>query len=221
MNSSPRWPVVLFDIDGTLINTIDLIVASYQYALGVVLGEQGDEAEIRTWIGRPLIEAFETLNPEKSQELMDAYMDWNYTHTPLLLKQYDGVLDLLQELHHSRVRLGAVTSKRRDPALWCLDLADMTPLMPLLVSAEDTKLHKPNPEPLLAACRILDIQPQEAVYIGDAVVDIRAAQAAGMDSIGVTWGARTSEALAEVNSTALVTSVDELRALLLSLPPRT
>ena len=83
--TSQRWPVVLFDLDGTLADTIGLIVASYNHAFRTVLGEERDEAEIRAWIGRPLLESFAAVAPEHAVELDEVYRAWNLAQTESLL----------------------------------------------------------------------------------------------------------------------------------------
>jgi pyrophosphatase PpaX len=108
------------------------------------------------------------------------------------------------------------TSKRRPPAQWALALTGLTDLVPVLVTMEDTAVHKPDPTPLLLAVERLGGEPGRAAYIGDAVVDVRAAQAAGMAGIGVLWGAGTDGDLRAAQPHAVAPDVAALRALLLS-----
>ena len=212
---TPRWPVVIFDLDGTLVNSIDLIVTSYQYALRTVVGREWDEAEIRTWIGQSLRGSMERACPEHAEELLRVYSEHNHALTPTMLTGYPGILDLVRSLTSAGVRLGSATSKRAEPAQWALDLTHLSGLMPIIVSHDDVREHKPNPEPLLLAAARLNCEVGEAVYIGDAVVDIVAAHNAGMDCVGVTWGAGVREELVAAGPTLLVDTVDELGAALL------
>ena len=80
--------VALFDLDGTLVDSVPLIIASYQHALTTVLGRPGDEAVVRSWIGRPLIDAFVEVSPERAQELFDCYSAWNLAHTAESLRAF-------------------------------------------------------------------------------------------------------------------------------------
>jgi len=214
---TPRWPVVIFDLDGTLVDSVGLIVGAYQHAFRTVLGHEWDEAEIKTWIGQSLYGALQRVCPEHADELFETYTAWNEAHTPEMLKEYPGIPELAKSLVDAGVRVGAATSKRQEPAQWALDLSHLSDLVPLLVTHEDVDEHKPNPKPLLLAAERLGCSPAEAVYVGDAAVDIQAAHNAGMDSIGCTWGAGTIEALRTAAPTCLVTTVDELRDQLL--PP--
>ncbi|MDR0284708.1 MAG: HAD-IA family hydrolase [Propionibacteriaceae bacterium] len=212
---APRWPVVIFDIDGTLVNSVDLIVASYQHAFQTVLGHEWDETEILTWLGQSLIGAFQRRWPDQADALYRAYTDWNHAHTEELLAEYPGVLELTKDLVKAGVRVAAATSKRRDQAQWALDLARLGTVVPLIVTHEDVDEHKPSPKPLLLAARRLECPPAQAVYVGDAVVDIEAARAAGMACVAVTWGAGVREALAAQHPAWLVDTVDRLRDVLL------
>ena len=209
--SSLRWPVVLFDLDGTLADTIGLIVASYNHAFRTVMGTERDEAEIRSWIGRPLVESFAAVAPEHAEELDRVYREWNIANTERLLRAYPGVSALLTDLDHAGARTGVVTSKRRETALLAMRGVGIEGLAPLLATLEDTERHKPLPDPLLHGMRALGAEPAECVYVGDAAVDVAAARAAGMAAIGVSWGAVDAAALEAAGPDAVVDTVEELR----------
>jgi len=209
--TTPRWPVVLFDLDGTLADTIGLIVASYNHAFRAVMGTERDEAEIRSWIGRPLIESFAAVSPEHAEELDRVYREWNIANTARLLRAYPGVAELLTDLAQAQVRTGVVTSKRRETALLAMRGVGIDGLAPLLSTLEDTERHKPLPDPLLHGAEALGVDPADCVYVGDAAVDVAAARAAGMAAIGVSWGAVPREVLEAAGPDAVVDRVEELR----------
>ena len=121
--------------------------------------------------------------------------------------------ELLAALAEAGLRVGVVTSKRQESAQLTRDLLELP--VPLTVVLEDTDRHKPEPEPLLLALERLGVPAADAVYVGDAVVDVLAALAAGMDVIAVTWGAGEPAALRAAGPTAVVDSVAELASLLL------
>ena len=216
----PPWHTVVFDLDGTLVDTIGLIVASYQHAFRTVLGHEQDEARIKAWIGQPLIRCFRQVSPERADELFATYTEWNEANTERLIRPYAGVEALLRDLGAAGVAVACATSKRRDPAHWALQLTGLTDLVPVLVTMEDTPVHKPDPAPLLlAVARAQGLAAADgaaAAYVGDAVVDLRAATAAGMAGIGVNWGAGDPHALAAESPHAVVGSVAQLRAILLT-----
>ena len=210
----PRWETVVFDLDGTLVDTIGLIVASYQHATETVLGQAWDARRIRSYIGRPLIECFREGAPDHADALFAAYTEWNEAH-PHLIAPYAGVDRMLARLHSAGVRVAVATSKRREPALMALERCGIAGLVPVLVTMEDTDVHKPRPEPLLLALDRAGGVVTSAAYVGDAAVDLRAARAAAMPGVGVTWGAGEREAIEAERPYAVCHSVDALAEVLL------
>ncbi len=215
MTPTPPWPTVLFDLDGTLADTIPLIVASYQHAFRAVLGEEVEESRARAWIGRPLLEALLEESPEHGHALDEAYREWNLANTARLIRRYDGVPELLTDLEASGVRTAVVTSKRRLTARLALEGVGVDHLVSVVGALEDTDRHKPAPEPLLHGAAALGVDPSTCVYVGDATVDVRAARAAGMAAVAVAWGAGERDALSAEGPDALVDRVPELADLLL------
>lgn len=214
--SSLRWQTIFFDLDGTLANTIPLIVASYQHAFREVRGVEIEDARARAWIGRPLLGALLEEDPERGHELDRTYREWNLANTARLIERYAGVPEMLATLTSAGAHVHVVTSKRRDTARLALAGVGIDHLIDVAGALEDTTKHKPDPEPLLAAARSLGIDPTAAVYVGDATVDMLAARAAGMPGIAVTWGAGEPDALAATAPETVVDSVGELTAYLMN-----
>lgn len=208
-----RWPCVVFDLDGTVADTVGLIIASYDHALNNVLGHRPDPRQVKTWIGRTLGATFGELWPDHVDALVTSYQTWNRANSHRLITGYPGMSELVDELAAAGIATGLATSKGRDAAVETLEIVGVD--LPVTVAVEDTGIHKPHPEPLLLALARLGATDRPAVYVGDAVVDVQAAAAAGLDSIAVTWGAGDPDALAAAGPTAIASSVDELRALLL------
>ncbi|MGC3994594.1 MAG: HAD-IA family hydrolase [Propionicimonas sp.] len=211
----PRWPCVVFDLDGTVVNTIPLIIASYRHAMDTVLGETPTDDEARGWIGQTLYDTFHRLHPSHAQELIDTYIAWNLEHLPELIEQFPGIPGMLDGLAAAGVLTGVATSKRRTSAEVSLQHADLAGRLPVTVAMDDTAVHKPHPEPLLLAVARLGGRPGDSAYVGDAVVDILAAKAAGMASIAVSWGAADRDALAAAQPDYLVDTVADLQGVLL------
>jgi pyrophosphatase PpaX len=168
--------------------------------------------EAKGWIGQTLDGTFSQRHPEQAQELVDSYIAWNAEHLTELLEEYPGAEELVAELGGSGAIVGVVTSKRHISATNTLRAAGLDGHLPLLVAMEDTEVHKPNPDPLLLAQQRLGVRATDCVYIGDAVVDVLAARAAGMAAIAVTWGAGDRAALVAAGPLAVVDTMDELRA---------
>jgi pyrophosphatase PpaX len=211
----PRFPVVLFDLDGTLADTIPLIVASYQHAFRTVLAEEVEEGRARAWIGRPLLPALLEESPEHGHELDHAYREWNLANTARLIQRYPGVPELLADLTAAGVTVAVATSKRRETARLALHSVGIDHLIQVAAGLEDTTRHKPRPEPLLHAAAELGVDPATCAYVGDATVDVLAARAAGMAAVAVTWGAGERDALVAAGPQAVVDTVAGLSAYLL------
>ena len=198
-----------------MVNTIPLIIASYEHAMVDVLGLRPVEDEARGWIGHTLHATFGGRYPDRAEELVESYSTWNAAHLEELLEDFPGTAELLATLTAAGVQIGVATSKRRISAENTLRAAGLDGLLEVTVAMEDTTAHKPGPEPLLLALERLGAKPEQAAYVGDAVVDVQAARAAGMTAIAVTWGAADRVALEGAGPDHLVDSVAELQALLL------
>jgi len=178
------------------------------------MGIHPDPVESQGWIGETLKDTFGRLYPEHAPALVAAYLEFNMARLPTMLERYPGITKLLAELRDAGISTGVATSKRRLSAELTLASADLDATVPLTVTMDDTEAHKPDPAPLRLALDRLGSQASEAVYIGDATVDVLAAKAAGMTSIAVTWGAGLREQLLAVAPDYLVDSVAQLRELL-------
>ena len=211
----PRWPVVLFDFDGTLADTIPLIVASYRHTIATVLGEEAADAELRSWIGRPLQPVLEERYPGRGAELTEVYRAWNLANHDALIETVEGIATLLDDLHAAGASSGVVSSKRLETVQLGLRAVDLDHRIDVLAGMDETSRHKPDPEPLLYAASRLGAAPADCVYIGDAVVDVQAARAAGMAAVAVTWGAGERALLEAAHPAAVVDDVAALRAVLL------
>lgn len=206
---------MLFDLDGTLADTIGLILTSYDHALRTVVGGPRPEDQVRPWIGRTLRAVFEDEYPADAADLERTYLEWNSAHAAGLIRPYAGVDVLVRALVDAQVRIGVVTSKRRATAAEVLARVGLDGLVDVVGAMEDTTKHKPDAAPLLHGAARLSTPVERCVYVGDAVVDVVAARAAGMASIAVTWGAGSREALLAAAPDVLVDDVPTLLNLLL------
>lgn len=205
---------VLFDLDGTLIDTVELIVRSFQHATTQHLGTALDRDAVVATIGRPLLECLEEIAPGKGADLYATYREYNLTQHDTLARPIDGTSAVLSALWNRGYRLGLVTSKSRRGAEQAIKYCDLAHLLEVIVCLEDTVRHKPAPDPLLLAVERLGLRPDQAWYVGDSVFDVGSAQAAGMPVVAVLWGAGTEHDLAAMRPRYILHDPAELLALL-------
>lgn len=183
------YKYVLFDLDGTLIDTNKLIIDSFKYTYKTCLDMEVGEGEILKYFGEPLKVTLKRYSEEKADELYRTYIDYNESRHNDTVTIFEGVQELLGELEKQGFTLALVTSKRRKVALMGLDLFDIRKHFKAFVALEDTELHKPNPAPVIKALELLGAQPEEAIMVGDSVFDIHCAHGAGVKAALVTWSA--------------------------------
>lgn len=205
------WEAVLFDFDGTLADTVPLIVASFRHTLADTDGEL-DELEIRAWIGRVLVDVLEERHPGRGEELVQRYREHNLAHHDSLIRRVPGAAALLDDLHAHGIPVAVVSSKSHVTVRRGMRVTGLREVEHV-VGFEDTAAHKPDPAPLLEGAWRVGSAPERCVYVGDALVDVLAAQAAGMGSIAVTWGAGSREVLERADH--VVDDVSQLARLLL------
>jgi pyrophosphatase PpaX len=169
--------------------------------------------EILPTVGRTLIDAFEEIAPGRSAELYAAYKARQVDTHDLEVGLVPGTVESLQALKEQGLALGVVTSKRLPIAMQGLDLFGLAPYFDLIVTMEDSPRHKPAPDPLLVAAQKLGIEPSEAIYVGDAEVDMQAAHAAGMRGVWVTWGVGVLTDPGEARPDFIVDEMSEVVAL--------
>jgi pyrophosphatase PpaX len=197
---APRYPVVLFDLDGTLVDTIPLIVASFQHVGETLLGRRLDDAWILGGIGRPLADVLAELAPNRRGELVDAYRAFQSANLDRLIRRVPGIEEALDALVQAGCRIGLATSRSRTSTWQILAAAGLHGRFDHVVVEEDTTAHKPDPAPVLAALDNLGADDgTAAIYVGDAAVDLLAARAAGIDAAAVLWGASSLEDLMAVH----------------------
>jgi len=202
---------ILLDLDGTVIDSVALIRESHRHAVRTVLGEEWADERLVANVGRPLIEQMAVFSPDRAEELYRVYREWNHANTADLLLAYDDIERSLRELRAEGRRMGIVTSKSHDAvALAWRVLPDLRDLFDVVIAAEDTPRHKPDPAPVLEALAQLGAGAHGACYVGDAPFDLRAGRAAGVTTIAVTWGFFPSAELAALEPDVLVDTPAEL-----------
>ncbi|SMB99588.1 pyrophosphatase PpaX [Thermanaeromonas toyohensis ToBE] len=178
---------VLFDLDGTLLDTSELVIKSFQYTLYPYLGRVVAPEEVYPYFGVPLREGLEAFVPEKVEEMVEIYRRYSEEHYNELVRLCPGVREGLKELHQAGVRMGIVTSRVRDTTLYGLRLFGLEDFFQAIITMEDVNTHKPRPEPVLKCLEALRIPPEKALMVGDSPHDIAAARAAGVVAVAAGW----------------------------------
>lgn len=179
---------ILFDFDGTLVNTNDVILASWQHTYRHYLGHEMPVDHITSCFGEPLLLTMEREFPGVDpQESADVYRQFQLKNADRLVTIFPGIKELLADLKAAGYVLGIVTSRTRESALRYMDMFAITSYFSDLVTCDDTTVHKPNPEPILLAMSKLGASAEESIMIGDSPFDIKCANNAGVDSVMVNW----------------------------------
>ena len=211
---------VLFDFDGTLVDTTEMIHQSMRHATSSVLGRDDLSREVLLAnVGQPLPRQMELLNAEKAELLLEAYRSHHEEHHDALIGEFPGVDESLSRLQAAGIKVAIVTSKRRPSVEMALDnFPALRNVVDRFVTMEDTTEHKPHPEPLLRGLELLGGVPKErAAYVGDSPFDVEAAKAAALTSVAVSWGAFSEGRLREAEPDHLVPDIEATVDVLLSL----
>lgn len=181
---------VLFDNDGTLVDTRDIILASFHHTLQSCLGKDWPDEEILKLVGIPLSDQLPHFTDDKSkiEEMLVVYRAHNKSIHDVGIKPYQNCREALSKMKDTGLILGVTTSKKKDMCVRGLEILNIRDVMEIVVGCDETEKHKPEPDPLLYTAKELGLQPSECAYVGDAPFDVRAANSAGFTSIAEDWG---------------------------------
>ena len=206
-----RYPTVLFDLDGTLVDSGAMILASYRHATQSVLAREVPDEVLAGFIGGGSIhEHMRQIDEERAEELVRVYREHN---EPLHddLEAFPGVEDLLASLEAQGRTLGVVTAKRRRTVDLAFAVLPLERHFDVVVTTDMTELHKPHPEPVLKALELLGADPAGTAFVGDSPFDVAAGKAAGVFTVAVTWGnIHPVERLEEAGADLIVRTPEEL-----------
>ena len=203
---------VLFDFDGTLLNTNDLIFSSYDHAFRHVFGRHITDEEIHLLYGKPLYPSLAKYG-DAQDKLYRAYREFNDAHHDELVKTFEGAADGVRKIKKLGIMTAVVTSKRRYTLEKGIKILGLENHFDVLVTPECTAKHKPDPEPILKACELLCVQPHETITVGDSVFDLECASRAGSMLVGVNYST-TKDELLKYEPLYMVDSLSELSAIL-------
>lgn len=219
---SPSAPlVVLFDLDGTLADSVELILGAFRHTFNTHLGAAPADQDWIAGMGTPLASQIRALVADDAliEPMTTTYRTWQNQHHDELLREYAGVRETLNLLHARGHDMALVTSKATDAAMRALRLMGIDSLLGHVIGADTTASHKPNPEPVLYALAQLGRPPQDAIFVGDSPHDIAAGNAAGVLTIAALWGPFTRETLEAAHPDRLIADIRDLPPLIDTLTP--
>jgi pyrophosphatase PpaX len=207
---------VLFDLDGTLVDTIPLILDSFRYATQTVLGTPVADDVLARNIGIPLILQLREFTDDDAvaDELMRVYREHNRLHHDQRARLFEGTAEALSLIAEHGVPMGVVTSKAREIALRGLDLFELRRFFAVVITMDDVDRYKPDPFPLLKAAEAMGIAASATAYVGDSPHDVDAANRAGALSIAAPWGVSSREDLLKAQPQFVLDSMTDLPELL-------
>jgi pyrophosphatase PpaX len=205
-------PALLFDLDGTLIDSIELILSSARYAFEGFVGRAPTDDEWRALIGRPLVDSFREFVPHEPEveRLVARYREHQLLHHDRLVHAYDGVVAVIEQFARAGYPMALVTSKADWLARRALVHVGLDDAIPVIVGCDSTSRHKPHPEPVHHALGLLRAEPKDAIFVGDSPHDVEAGQGAGVYTIGVTWGAFTVEEMTRSGADLVIHDIQQL-----------
>lgn len=208
-----RVKAVLFDLDGTLVDTEELILASFRYATKTVTGRDIPDSELRAKIGQPLtVQMWDWADgsQEVHDKLFDTYLEHNDRVHLQLIKSFPGTIGVLQTLRDAGLSLGIVTSKRSENARRAMKSTKIDGFFECLVAPDAFPAHKPDAAPVAHGCELLGVLPDECIYIGDSPFDLQAGRSAGCETVAALWGMFPREALLAERPDHAIESLAEL-----------
>ncbi|MFD2638973.1 pyrophosphatase PpaX [Piscibacillus salipiscarius] len=201
---------ILFDLDGTLIDTNELIVESFKHTFKEHLNKDYSREDILQFIGPPLRDSFEKVKPDEVEEMVTTYRKHNLSNHDLYVKSYDGVFETIQALHEKGYQMAIVTTKIRETALKGLELTHLDQFFDVVIGLDDVENAKPDPEPVLKGMKALEGNPESTIMIGDNSHDIHAGQNAGTKTAGVAWSAKGKDFIESLNPDYVLDHISDL-----------
>jgi len=212
----------LFDADGTLIDTAELICQSFLHVFNRYDSVNFDRERIIGDMGRPLLEMIGAYFPNRSEgdieNISNVYRNYQLTIFQDFLALFPNVQETLSSLKNSGKRLAVVTSRKEDTAIKFLAHTNILEYFDAVVTPESTRKHKPQPEPALKALELIGGSASETVFVGDSSYDIQCGEQAGMDTIFVGWS-QNKPSTFTIRPTFVIDDMKELLESTLTHPP--
>ncbi|MBY0097058.1 pyrophosphatase PpaX [Mesobacillus maritimus] len=205
---------LLFDLDGTLIDTNELIVSSYLHTLDRYLPGQYKRQDVLPFMGPTLREVFEGIDSQRADEMIRTYREYNISNHDSLVTEFEGVYETIRTLSEKGYKLAVVTTKLADTARMGLKLTGLDKYFPVLIALDHVEKAKPDPEPIFKALDKLGSKPENAMMVGDNHHDVLAGKNAGTKTAGVAWTLKGREHLAAYDPDFMLEQMSDLLSIL-------
>jgi len=189
--------LVIFDVDGTMIDTKDVVLKSYQYAVSGELGRQLTEDELTAAYGIPTLQALEQMGVQDIERVSKLYYESLLNTYAEGIRLFDGIDPVLEELRKRNITCGIVTSRDKVEVNNDSTLAAIRKYFDYVICSEDTEKHKPDPEPVNKLLERAGVDASDVIYLGDTVYDYLCAKNAGVKFALAAWGAVPDENIKE------------------------
>ncbi len=186
---------LLFDLDGTLINTNELIIASFMHTLEKFYPGNYKREHVIPFMGPTLTESFSTVDANRVDELITEYRRFNVEMHDEFVEEYETVYETIETLHDQGYKIGIVTTKARNVVEMGLSFSRLKQFFDVVITIDDVQNAKPHPEPIQLALKKLDATPEETIMVGDNYHDIEGGKNAGTKTAGVVWSLKGKEFL--------------------------
>lgn len=205
---------LLFDFDGTLLDTNELIFRTFEHVLDKHFPGKYGRKEILPFLGPTLEETFGLIDPDRTEQLVGEYREWNVAHHDELAVEFDGVSKTLRVLKEEGYKMAIVSTKKNHMVWKGLELLDADGVFDTVIGLDDVLKTKPDPEPILLALKRLDVDRDEALMVGDNYHDIVGGQNAGVRTAGVAWSAKGEDFLQKYKPDYMLQHISDLLTIL-------
>jgi pyrophosphatase PpaX len=205
---------ILFDLDGTLIDTNELIISTYLHTLEKYFPGKYTREDVLPFLGPTLHEVFGKMDPDRVEEMVLEYRTYNLANHDALVKEFVGVMETIETLKKKGYKLAIVTTKREDVAFKGLRLMKLDSYFDVMIAYDHVKKVKPDPEPIFLALEKVGSKPEEALMVGDNFHDVLAGKNAGTKTAGVAWSIKGREYLAKYEPDFMLENMTDLLSIL-------
>lgn len=201
---------ILFDLDGTLIDTNELIIQSFTHTFDHFYPGRFARADLIPFMGPTLTETFSSVDKEKTEEMIAMYREFNNSQHDHYVKEFEGVFETVKTLHEQGYKLAIVTTKILFTAMKGLKLARLEPFFDCVIALDHVEKTKPDPEPIRKALAQLGSTPEEAIMVGDNHHDIVGGKNAGTKTAAVAWSLKGEAFLQQYQPDYMLQNMSDL-----------